>query len=241
MNNSPITEMDTQMELPSPEDYFRRLSGLLPEELQYYVVAMPSGERSFFSTKSEATAAAAKVGGTVVAVPDRSALRLLGLSAGVTAVPVNPQVTVSADGNVIHLGTDYISITAIREQADWRFLAVTAVAVGGRVVPGVGAASTDERRMAKVTPGLAWSRAAMIAATRALNRSIQDALAATVTGIHRPQPMVPPHIAVVRYATALGLPLGSLVSIIGKPVAQVTEEELEDVLAKIKAAVEQGV
>lgn len=216
---------------------FQQIGELVPSGMSYYSVRLPDGSVAQFPDEESALRFAAKSGGLVVAQPTRAALRILGAAANATAIETQTSVTVPAD-NVVVISNPYLSISVItRGDGECTVVATTAVAVGDRVMPSVGAASTDEwarDRRGELPLGKRLANAVMIASTRAFNRGFADLMGLVNLGVKPIQQQESPQSTVIKTARRLGIPPTAIRQIAGVALVQVTEANVADVVAALE-------
>lgn len=218
---------------------FEQLRGIVGQGQVYYTVRTADGEQSTFTDEEEAVKYAARVGGVVVARPTRAALRMVAAAGRVTAVPIETNVAV--EQNIVHIQTPYLSIVMIPNQGETTVVAVGAVEVGGRVMPAVGAASTDGFRgkQAERPIGERTAHAVLLATTRALSRGIADGTGLVNVGETVVRRTRSPQEQIIQRARELGL-LGKVHQIIGTRLDQITPEMLPAALEALDKAVSES-
>ena len=223
--------------LSAADVMFRQIRELVPPGMAYYSVRLPDGSAAQFPDEESALKFAAKSGGAVIAHPTRAALRILGAAANATTVATHTSV-VFHPGYGIEISNEYMTILIIfRSDGEWTVVATTAVGVGDRVTPGIGAASTDEwarDRRGEQSFGRRAANATMIAVTRALNRGFEDVTGLVTLGAKQVPQQESPQATVIKTARSLGIPVTDIRRITGFSLAQVSGDNVEDIITALR-------
>jgi hypothetical protein len=189
------------------EEPMKRIAALIPEGNVYAVVVRPDGKQEFFQSAEEARAAARASGGRVLVRPTRAGLRVVSAAIGASAVDQGETTTtVQPLANGVTLATisnKYLSLTLIlRDGAIQSAIAAVTLGIGDRSIPAIGAAMAEEREGRAATP---QHHIVMKAATRAVNRGLEDLTGAINILVEKVQRQQAPYVILMSKVKELGL------------------------------------